>query len=149
MILAAIDGTGYNIMLLLHLLTVLVGFAPAWLWPILVRSTARGDAEAAAALETSILRFSLPGLALAGFFGFGVAGMSGKVFQMSQAWLTISVVLWLALLAVYFFIARPAIAGVRDGDESARGRLSAATGVSHFVLLIMLYLMIFKPGLGV
>lgn len=147
MVLAAIDDTGYNIMLLLHVMTAIVGFAPAWLWPILVRISARGDAEAATAIETSILRYSLPGVALAGLFGFGVAGMSGKVYRMSQGWLSVSVVVWLAILAVYFFLARPAIAGVRDGDESARSRLAAATGISHFALVIMLYLMIFKPGL--
>ena len=92
MVLAAIDDTGYNIMLLLHVMTAIVGFAPAWLWPILVRISARGDAEAATAIETSILRYSLPGVALAGLFGFGVAGMSGKVYRMSQGWLSVSVV---------------------------------------------------------
>lgn len=147
MILAAIGDTGYNIMLLLHVLTAIVGFAPAWLWPILVRLSDDGDPRAVEAIETSILRYSLPGIALSGLFGFGVAGMSGKVFQVSQGWLSVSVVLWLAILAVYFFVARPALDGVAQGDEDARGRLAAATGISHFVLLIMLYLMVFKPGL--
>lgn len=147
MVLAAVGGTGYKIMLLLHILTAIVGFAPAWLWPILVRMSGRGDAEAADAIETSILRYSLPGVALAGLFGFGLSGMSDKAFKMSQGWLSVSVVLWLAILAVYLFVARPAIEGVRAGDESARGKLAAATGISHFVLVIMLYLMIFKPGL--
>lgn len=147
MVLAAKGDTGYNIMLLLHVLTAIVGFAPAWLWPILVRMSAGGNKDAADAIETSILRYSLPGVALAGLFGFALSGMSDKLYKMSQAWLSVSVLLWLAILAVYFFLARPAIAGVREGDESARGRLAAATGISHFALVIMLYLMTFKPGL--
>jgi DNA mismatch repair protein MutL len=32
------------------------------------------------------------------------------------------------------------------GDVAARGRVMAATGVTHVILLVMLYLMIFKPG---
>ncbi len=146
-VLAAIDSTGYKIMLLLHLLAVVVGFAPAWLAPALVRLTANGDRAAADQLEASVLRFSLPGIAVAGLLGFGLSGMSDDFYKMSQAWLSIAIVLWLALLAVIFFVARPAITAFRDGDATARGRVMMATGVSHLVLVVMLYLMIFKPGL--
>lgn len=146
MLVAAIGDTGYNLMLLLHILAVVVGFAPAWLWPVLVRLTANGDRAAADSLEASILRFSLPGVGIAGLLGFGLAGMSDKVFKMSQPWLMVAILLWLILLAVYFFLARPAIRSFRDGDSSARGMLGMATGVSHLILVVMLYLMIFKPG---
>lgn len=147
MFIAMIGDTGYNFMLLLHILSAVVGFAPAWLWPILVRLSANGDREAAEGLEASIIRFSLPGVALAGLLGFGLAGMSEKVFRMSQPWLIVAAILWLVLIAVYAFVARPAIKKFRDGDTSARGMLGMATGVSHLILVVMLYLMIFKPGL--
>ena len=143
----ALTGTGYHIVLLLHVLTVIVGFAPLWLTPVMIRLTAAGDKAAADGLEVSILRFSLPGIGIAGILGFGLAGMSEKYFKMSQAWLSIAAVLWIVLLAVLFFVARPAIKAFRDGDVAARGRIMMATGIGHLILVVMLYLMIFKPGL--
>ena len=141
----ALTGTGYHIVLLLHVLTVIVGFAPLWLTPVMIRLTAAGDKAAADGLEVSILRFSLPGIGLAGILGFGLAGMSEKYYKMSQAWLSIAAVLWVVLLALLFFVARPAIKAFRDGDAAARGRIMMATGISHLILVVMLYLMIFKP----
>jgi uncharacterized membrane protein len=73
--------------------------------------------------------------------------MSEKYYKMSQAWLSIAAVLWVVLLALLFFVARPAIKAFRDGDAAARGRIMMATGISHLILVVMLYLMIFKPGL--
>ena len=143
----ALTGTGYHIVLLLHVLTVIVGFAPLWLTPVMIRLTAAGDKAAADGLEVSILRFSLPGIGLAGILGFGLAGMSEKYYKMSQTWLSIAAVLWVVLLALLFFVARPAIKAFRDGDAAARGRIMMATGISHLILVVMLYLMIFKPGL--
>jgi uncharacterized membrane protein len=146
-VLAALNSTGYKIVLLLHVLTVIVGFAPLWLTPVMIRLTAAGDKAAADGLEVSILRFSLPGIGLAGILGFGLAGMSEKVFKMSQTWLSIAAVLWVVLLALLFFVARPAIKAFRDGDAAARGRIMMVTGISHLILVVTLYLMIFKPGL--
>ncbi len=145
-VLAALNSTGYKIVLLIHVLAVIVGFAPLWLTPVMIRLTAAGDKAAADGLEVSILRFSLPGIGLAGILGFGLAGMSEKVFKMSQAWLSIAAVLWIVLLAVLFFVARPAIKAFRDGDVAARGRIMMATGIGHLILVVTLYLMIFKPG---
>ncbi|MCG9476455.1 MAG: hypothetical protein K9H34_00540 [Actinomycetia bacterium] len=146
-VLAAVNSTGYKIVLLIHVLAVIIGFAPLWLTPVMVRLTAAGDKAAADGLDVSILRFSLPGIGLAGILGFGLAGMSEKVFKMSQTWLSIAAVLWVVLLALLFFVARPAIKAFRDGDAAARGRIMMVTGISHLILVVTLYLMIFKPGL--
>jgi uncharacterized membrane protein len=146
-VLAALNSTGYKVVLLIHVLAVIVGFAPLWLTPVMIRLTAAGDKAAADGLEVSILRFSLPGIGLAGILGFGLAGMSEKVFKMSQTWLSIAAVLWVVLLALLFFVARPAIKAFRDGDAAARGRIMMVTGISHLILVVTLYLMIFKPGL--
>lgn len=146
-ILAALNSTGYKIVLLIHVLAVIVGFAPLWLTPVLVRLTAGGDKAAADGLDVSILRFSLPGIGIAGLLGFGLAGMSDKVFRMSQTWLSIAAVLWIVQLVLLFFVARPAIKAFRDGNADARGRIMMVTGISHLLLVVMLYLMIFKPGL--
>jgi len=145
-LLAEIGSTPYKVMLLLHVLAVVIAFSPAWLTPLVLRAAGH-DRAGAEALEVAVLRLSLPFVALAGIFGFGLAGMSDKVFKMSQTWLSIAIVLWLVQLAVLFFVARPAFKAVAAGDAAARGRVMAATGITHLILLVMLYLMIWKPGL--
>jgi len=146
LILAATDSTGYKVMLLLHILAVIVAFAPLWLAPVLLRLTAAGDKAAADGLDVSILRFSLPGLAVAGILGFGLVGMSEKKFTLGMPWVSTAVILWVILIAVLAVVARPAIKAFRDGDASARGRVMMATGIGHLILVVMLLLMIFQPG---
>jgi hypothetical protein len=146
LLLAEIGSTSYKVMLLLHVLAVIIAFAPAWLTPIVLRA-AGTDRVGADALQIAVLRLSLPFVAVAGILGFGLAGISDKVFKMSQTWLSIAIVLWLVQLAVLFFLARPAFKALSEGDAAARGRVMAATGVTHLILLVMLYLMIWKPGL--
>ena len=140
------DSTGYKVMLLLHILAVIVAFAPLWLAPILLRLTAGGDKNAADGLDMAILRFSLPGLALAGILGFGLVGMSDKMYTMSAPWVSAAAILWIILIAVLAVVARPAIKAFRDGDASARGKVMMSTGIGHLILVVMLFLMIFKPG---
>ncbi len=57
---------------------------------------------------------------------------------MSQAWLSIAIILWLVQLAVLFFVARPAFKALAAGDASARAQVMASTGVTHLILLVML-----------
>ncbi|MCD9623458.1 hypothetical protein [Rhabdothermincola salaria] len=147
MLFAAVGDTGYNIVLLLHVLGMFVGFAPAWLTPVLVRLTANGDRAAAEALEMAIVRLSLPFLGVAGLLGFGLAGMSDRVYRVAQPWLMTSALLWLVVLAVMLFVTRPAIKAFGNGDANARKIVMAGTGVTHLILVVTLYLMIWKPGL--
>jgi len=145
-VIAAVGSTGYNIMLFIHIIAVIVAFAPLWLTPVLLRLTAAGDKAAADSLDVSILRFSLPGLAVAGIIGCGLVGMSEKAFTFGKPWVSTAVILWIILMAVLAVVARPAIKAFRDGDASARGRVMMSTGIGHLILLVMVYLMIFKPG---
>ena len=146
LVLAAVGSTGYNIMLFIHILAVIVAFAPLWLTPVLLRLTAGGDKAAADGLDVSILRFSLPGLAVAGIIGCGLVGMSEKEFTFAQPWVSTALILWIILIAVLAVVARPAIKAFRDGDASARGKVMMSTGIGHLILVVMLFLMIFKPG---
>ena len=63
---------------------------------------------------------------------------------MSDTWLTLSIVNWVALVAVSWFLIRPSLT---DSSESANAKLAAGTGITHVLLVVGLYLMIFKPGL--
>jgi uncharacterized membrane protein len=150
-VLATYNNTGYKVMLLLHVLAVIIAFAPAWLTPIVLRASG-ADRAGSDAMGMSILRLSLPFVAIAGIFGFGLAGMSKPegsdelLFKMSQGWLIAAIILWVVQLLVLWFLARPAFKALAEGAAEARGRVMAATGITHVILLVMLWLMIFKPG---
>ena len=133
-----IDGTGYRILLIAHLVTAVVAFGPLFFYPRLRRN---GETSTVAQLH---MRLVFPALVLLWVLGMGLAGMSDDVWKVSQTWLTLAIVDWVAALAVSWFLIRPAIT---DTSESATSKFAAGVGATHLLLVIGLYLMVFKPGL--
>lgn len=158
--LAAIGSNPYNIVLLIHVLGAIVAFGAAFVNPVIYRIAQRQGAGAAVAQgqAAATSRISIPAMIITGLIGFGVAGMSKPdaveglpepepIYSMSQPWLMTAALLWLVLVALYFFGILPALRKVGQGDEAAVKISSALTGVSHLILVVMLFLMIWKPGL--
>ena len=56
----------------------------------------------------------------------------------------LSLIGWVILMVVSWFMIRPALT---DTSDAARGRLASGVGITHLLLVVMLYLMVFKPGL--
>lgn len=137
-------GTGYQILALLHILSAVVAFGPLFLYPAMRKA---GQTETIAALH---MRMSFPALTLMWVFGMGLSGMSKPegsdelIYKVSQGWLASSIVVWVVLMAVSWFLIRPALT---DPSESATSKLMAGTGIMHLGLVIGLVLMIWKPGL--
>ena len=148
MIFAGIGSTPYRIMLLLHVLAVIVAFGAPFVQPSLYRLSAREGAggSVAGAQAAATTRVMLPALLVAGVLGFGLAGMSDDVYELSQGWLVAAVVLWLGQAALYVFGIVPALRQVGAGEEVPVKRVSILTGVLHLSLVVMLWLMIWKPG---
>ena len=143
MVLAAINDTGYRIVLLLHILTVLVAFGPFFFLPLLARGADQGTATA---VLKYLQRFATPAVVLAGFFGMAMLGMSDKLYKFSQTWVSFALLLWVVLVALFVFALLPAQRKAADGDTEAARRVPMFTGMVHLLLLILLYLMIWKPG---
>lgn len=122
---------------MLHILSAVVAFGPLFAFPTLHRAGRGAD------LARLHLYVVLPALVLTWMFGLGLVGMSDEVIEMSDAWILFALIVWLAVLAVGVFLVRPAIT---DEATSARARLSAGVGVTHLGLVVLLYLMTFKPG---
>jgi uncharacterized membrane protein len=133
-----IDSTTYKIFLILHVIAVVVAFGPLFLYPSLRRN---GETTTIARLH---VRLTLPALVLVWVIGMGLAGLSDQTWELSQTWLSLSIVNWVALLAVSWFLIRPSL---EDASETARSRLAAGIGITHVLLVVGLYLMVFKPGL--
>jgi hypothetical protein len=133
-----VTSTGYKIVGLLHILAAVIAFGPLFLYPSLARA---GSGSTIAKLH---LRLVLPALAVTGLLGMALVGQSDKVFKMSQTWVVLALIAWVILLVVSWFMVRPSLT---ETTPAARGRLSAGIGITHLLLIVLLYLMIFKPGL--
>jgi uncharacterized membrane protein len=150
MVLAAVGSTGYKIVLILHIVLVVVGFGGLFIAPML-RRTDGSQASIAGVVLAYVQRIALPSVALAGILGFGLIGMSkdGDIepFKFSQTWAGIAILLWIVELLVLWFGVAATEKKVVGGDAAAESRLPMFTGISHLLLLVLVYLMVFKPGL--
>lgn len=159
MLLAQIDSLGYNVVLVLHLLFVVVAFAPAFVWPVLNRQSrvaARSGGDDASSggnvASGAIGRIIDPmmhggSLVLAGLFGILVVVASSKAFEFSQSWVSIAFVLWFLMLGVFFAGLYPAQRAVQEGKADAEQRLAMFYGGMHLLLLLQIIVMVWKPGL--
>jgi type II secretory pathway component PulM len=59
----------------------------------------------------------------------------------------IAILLWLVELAVLWFGVAATEKKIAAGDAGAEARMPMFTGISHLLLLVLVYLMVFKPGL--
>lgn len=148
--LAAIGSTPYKIVFLLHILSAIVAFAPAFVWPIVnVQARKRGGrvpAEVAGQVPVNNVLIHGPALVLTGVFGILMIVMSEDVWEFSQAWISGAFLAFFALLGVLFGLLVPAERKAAAGDEAAVRKVSMFGGFIHLLLVVMLYLMIFKPG---
>ena len=65
--------------------------------------------------------------------------------SMSDTWISGALGVWLVALLVSVFLIRPALT---ETGDSAKSKLAAGTGVTHLMLVIALYFMVFQPGFG-
>jgi len=137
-VLAILDiSTGYQIVGFLHILAAIVAFGPLFIYPSMQR------AGAGAEVARLHMRMTLPALVLTWVLGVGLVGMSDDVIEMSETWVVLALVAWVALVAVSWFLIRPSLG---DSSETARAKLSAGIGATHLLATVALYLMVFKPG---
>jgi uncharacterized membrane protein len=165
MLLAEIGSFGYNLVLLLHVLTIIVAFAPAFVWPLLNRQRRLeggvGDQDTSKLAGNPIPASAPTGgaiaaiidpivhggaLVLAGVLGIGLIGMSSKVYEFSQTWVSIAFVLWFLMIGVFFVGLIPAQRAIREGRVAAEQRLAMSYGGMHLLLLLQIIVMVWRPG---
>jgi hypothetical protein len=136
-------GDVYNIFLIAHVITAVAAFGPLFVYPKLRRA---GQISTVAGLH---MRVVFPSLVALWVLGMGLAGLSDGLIKVADLWMTLSIILWALLMAVSWFLIRPAL---HDDGRHGRDRertaamLSAGVGITHLGLVIGLYLMVFKPG---
>lgn len=151
MILAAYRDTGYKFVLLLHIVTVVVATAPAVVHPILVElEKRRSDSDLAtlAGRLSSAWRIYAISLVVTGVIGLGLISMSGDVIGWGDAWISLSILLWVAVNGVLHGLMIPAEKALAAGDGTAIKKFDMAGRIIVVLMIVLLYLMVIKPGGG-
>ncbi len=150
MVIAEIGSTPYKIMLLIHIASAFVAFAPALVWPFVSVKLKKAGEPVGATIHRlaagNTLKIHAPAYVITGFVGFGLAGMSEKVFRVSQTWLSIAAALWFLGMGLMFGLMHPAEKKAAAGDAAAEKQLSMYGGILHLILFVSLFLMVWKPG---
>ena len=144
------NSAGYKIVLFLHILTVIVAFAPSFVWPFVsVRLKKAGKPVGSTISDLAAgnsAKVHGPALVLAGIFGCGLVGMSEKVYKFSEPWVSAASLVWLIAIGVVYGLMVPAEKKIAAGDSSAEKISAMAGGIMHLLLAVALLLMVFKPG---
>lgn len=151
MVLAAVNSGLYKLLYLGHIVTVLVAFAPAVIHPILAAQT-KADGEGtfravATHMATNGKRIHFPALILAAAFGLALVIVSDEVWAFDQTWVSLAFLVWFAMAGVVSGMIMPAERKVAAGEADAESKLNMGGQIITGLLLVMLYLMIWKPGL--
>lgn len=154
---AALPDSIYRIMFLLHIVAVVAAFAPMVVNPVLAaRSKADGDEALSRVSRYMALngrQIHLPALILVGLFGLGMVfsstpdGADDALFGFDQAWVSLALLVWIAICGVVSGVLLPAERKLADGDLAQEKKVAVGGQVVTVLFLVMLYLMIWKPGL--
>jgi uncharacterized membrane protein len=161
-----IDTTGYDIIKVLHIACAIIGFGGVLLNGVYAaKASKRTPAEALAVTEVN---FAVSNIAEYFIYatillGFGVVGMSDKVWSFSQTWVWLSLVLAVVGIGISHGLLKPrvkayietqreiAAAGAPSPDQSAtlKQRMNAIAPISmvlDLILVAILLMMVFKWG---
>ncbi len=150
MVLADYADTGYNIVLLLHIIAVIVALAPAVVHPILFgleQKRADGDIVALAGRVTGLpTRVYTIALVVAGVLGIGLISMGDPIIEWGDTWVWLSVVLWIALNGALHAVMLPTERALAEGDLTVVAKLDRVGAALTALVIVILYLMVLKPG---
>jgi uncharacterized membrane protein len=151
-VLATTNSFGYRLFFLLHIFSILVAFAPAFVWPV-VNARLRGEgatpgAQIGKIISRSWSRIHGPALVLAGLFGILMIVIDDKdTWKFDQTWVSMAFLLWFLMLGVVFGLMPWNERKAAEGDTAADRRSAAFTGILHLLLLLQIIDMIWKPGI--
>lgn len=127
-------GTDYKIFFFLHILTVVVAFAPS-----VIAVLPGGRDGLVGVLDRAGRQVYAPALILAGLFGILLIVTNDGV-EFSDMWISLSFVVWIAMNGVFHALV---LAGQKHGEPS---KVTSGQQIMTLLLLAMLYLMIWQPG---
>ena len=164
-----IGETGYDIVKVLHILAAIVGFGGVLLNGVYAaQARKRPPAEGLAVLEANYFVYSKVSkiaIYLTLILGFGVVGMSDQQIEMSDLWVLLSIIIFIASLLISELLLGPRVkkliglqrematgpapAGGPPPQvaemQSLGGQVGAISGILHLAFAVILVLMVFQP----
>ena len=151
MVIAA-GTTAYNIVELLHVLTVLVALAPVFVHPLLRKQmqSAGGSAhqQLVVAMASNARRLYGPALILAGLLGIALVEMSEDAISLTEGWVIAAIVIWVVMNGVLHSMITPALRaqGIEGPSPATDKRLEVGSALLSILFTVQLILMIWQPG---
>ena len=151
MILATYGDGLYKVLFLGHMISFLVAFAPAVIIPILVaRLKSKQDFGTLGTMAGHMAgmgqRIHFPALVALGGFGIAMVLTSDDVIGFGDTWVSLAFLTWLAIAGIISGVVLPAERKLAAGDTEAEKKVAMGGQIATLLLLVMLYLMIWKPG---
>ena len=156
-----VDTNIYQLVLVLHILAVIIGFGGMFIAGFYGNEARnRPGREGLAVAETTLKVTSLiPTMAVYSvpILGILLILLSDDTWKFSEAWVGISMLLYIVLLVVAITQQVPGIRkmlALRSGAEGAQSmemqalgrKVAVASGIVNLCWVIVLFLMVFKPG---
>ena len=151
MLLASVDSSAYKVVLVLHILAVVVAFSPAFVNPFAGTALKKQDAGAQRAFfgvsAANGRKVYLPALVLVPILGMALLGMSDEVYKFKQAWVWLSLLLWIAITGLVTGGILPNERKGAAGDADAEQKVATFGAIATVLFVVVVVLMVFKPGL--
>ena len=142
--LAAVWDTPYNIVYLVHIVSVIIGTGLAFTVPILaVQARRDGGKPMQELVDATASKLMFPAFMVAGIAGGAMVGMSSDFYDFGQTWLAIGGALWIIVLVLIAAIYPPSYLQVFNVPEDRKRMLG---GILHLSLAVMLVTMTWKWG---
>ena len=151
MVIAA-GTTAYNIVELLHVLTVLTALAPVFVHPLLRKQMraagGTGHQQLVVAMAANVRRLYSPALIVAGLLGIALVEMSEDAISMTDGWVLAAIVIWVAMNGILHGMIRPALKaqGADGASPGTELRLEVGSALLSIGFTVQLILMIWQPG---
>lgn len=167
------DSTAFKVVLLLHLLTVVVGFGSSMVYPALASRARKLEPKEAYAINHAALGLGLKLTSIpiyaAIVFGIALVILSDQNFKFSQTWISIAFLLVIIAVLLANFLQYPNLKAMdalqaklaagditpgQDGKpkevtelEERGSKAAMYGGVLHLMFLLLMIDMVWKPGL--
>jgi len=156
-----VDGDLYNLVLVLHLLAVIIGFGPTFIAGFYGKEAEKlpGREGLAVAQTTLNVTGRIPTAAVAAvpILGILLILLSDDFWKFSEPWISISFLLYIVLMGLATGVLVPTIRRMvakRSGTEGAQSlevqamgkKVATISAIVNLLWVVILFLMVFKPG---
>jgi uncharacterized membrane protein len=156
-----VDGDLYQLVLVLHILAVIIGFGPMFIAGF-YGNEARDlpGREGLAVAETTLkVTGRIPTVAVCAvpILGILLILLSDDTWKFSEAWISLSFLLYIVLMGLASGVQVPTIrkmVAIRSGAEGAQSfemqalgrKVATVSAIVNLLWIVILFLMVFKPG---